>query len=177
MYHLNNYKVWALVLLTVGLLTDIFDGIIARRLGVSTPFLRRLDSTVDQVFFITVAVATYIQCPLFFKTNSTQIIVLLGLEALAYLICYLKFNKEIATHSIGAKIWTVLMFAMLVQVIWQCQSIVLFQLWFWVGILTRIEIVAIILLLKVWTNDVPTVYHARLLSKGKPIKRHKFFNG
>src|SRR5882762_8536161 len=100
-----NYKFYAITLLTVGLLTDIFDGIIARKLNVSTQKLRRLDSTTDQVFFISVAVATYIQCPYFFKANASKLIVLLGLEAAAYLICFLKFKKEIATHSIAAKIW------------------------------------------------------------------------
>ncbi len=52
----------AVTLLTIGLLTDIFDGIIARRLGVSTQRLRRLDSTIDQIFFVCVAVAAYVHC-------------------------------------------------------------------------------------------------------------------
>jgi phosphatidylglycerophosphate synthase len=52
---INHYTIIAIILLTVGLLTDIFDGIIARKLQVSTQLLRRLDSTVDQIFFIAVA--------------------------------------------------------------------------------------------------------------------------
>jgi phosphatidylglycerophosphate synthase len=58
--HINNYKFIAISLFTIGLLTDIFDGIIARKLNISTSTLRRLDSTVDQVFFISFALATYI---------------------------------------------------------------------------------------------------------------------
>lgn len=173
----NNYKAIAIVLLTVGLLTDIFDGIIARQLNVSTQKLRRLDSSIDQVFFISVAIATYIQCPDFFKANRLKLTVLLGLEALTYLISFLKFKKEIATHSIGAKIWTLILFASLIQIILQCQSIMLFNICFWFGILTRLEIIAIILALKSWTNDVPTFYHSLKLRKNKEIKRHKMFNG
>ena len=41
------YQTIAVVLLSLGLLTDIFDGIIARHLNISTQKLRRLDSTVD----------------------------------------------------------------------------------------------------------------------------------
>ena len=44
-------------LITAGLLTDIFDGIVARQLGVSTEKLRRLDSTIDQVFWTSVVVS------------------------------------------------------------------------------------------------------------------------
>ena len=173
----DHYIFIAITLFTIGLLTDIFDGIIARRLNISTQRLRRLDSTVDQVFFISFAVVTYIQCPDFFKTNATKLIILFGFEALTYLVSFFKFRKEIATHSIGAKIWTLLLFATLIQIIVQCQSVLLFNLCFWTGLLTRLEIMAIIFTLKQWTNDVPSVYHAIRFRQGKEIKRSKMFNG
>ena len=176
-YHIDNYRFVAVLLLSIGLLTDIFDGIIARRINVSTEALRRLDSAIDQVFFISFVLATYIQCPDFFRTNSLRLLILFGSECFIYFVCYLKFRREVATHSIGAKIWSLLLFATLVQLILQCQSIILFNVCFWIGLLTRIEIVAIILILKKWTNDVPTIYHALKLRQGKEIKRHKLFNG
>ncbi|ASW75464.1 CDP-alcohol phosphatidyltransferase [Chryseobacterium piperi] len=174
---IDHYQTIIVILLSIGLLTDIFDGIIARQLNISTQKLRRLDSTVDQIFFISVIVATYIQCPTFFKANMYKLIILIAFEALTYLTSFLKFKKEIATHSIGAKIWTLILFATLIQIILQCESILLFNLCFWVGLLTRIEIIAIILILKKWTNDVPTFYHALKLRQGKTIKRNKLFNG
>ena len=174
---IDNYKIFTIILLSIGLLTDIFDGIIARYLNISTPVLRRLDSTVDQIFFISVIAATYIQCPDFFKTNIYKLIILFGFEILTYLMSFVKFKKEIATHSIGAKIWTLVLFATLIQVILECQSIILFNFCFWIGLLTRIEIIAIVLILKKWTNDVPTFYHALKLRQGKTIKRNKIFNG
>lgn len=173
---IENYQIIAVVLLSIGLLTDIFDGIIARYLNISTQKLRRMDSTVDQVFFISVGVATYIQCPEFFKINATKIIILAGSEALIYVVSFLRFRKEVATHSIGAKLWTLLLFGTLIQVILQCQSIVLFNLCFWVGLLTRAEIIAILFILKTWTNDVPSVFHSIQLRKGKTIKKSKIFN-
>lgn len=174
---IEHYKTIAIILLTVGLLTDIFDGIIARQLNISNQKLRRLDSSVDQVFFVCVAVATYIQCPDFSQNHVLKLGLLIGLEALTYLVSFLKFKKEIATHSIGAKIWTLLLFATIIQVIVQCDSNILFNCFFWVGIITRLEIIAIILILKTWTNDVPTVYHSLKLRQDKEIKRHKMFNG
>lgn len=176
-FHIDNYKAIAITLLTIGLLTDIFDGIIARQLNISTQKLRRLDSTIDQVFFISVAVATYIQRPEFFTTNILKLSILIGVEALTYLISFLKFRKEIATHSIGAKVWTLLLFATLIQIIVQGQSTILFNLCFWIGLLTRLEIIAIILTLKKWTNDVPSFYHSLKLRQDKEIKRYKMFNG
>src|SRR5258708_23898803 len=174
---IDHYRVIVIVLFSIGLLTDIFDGIIARRLGISTQKIRRMDSTIDQAFFISVAIATYIQCPDFFKSNAIRLTILVGAEGLTYLVSFLKFKKEIATHSIGAKIWTLFLFATLIHVILQCQSVILFGLCFWIGLVTRLEIIAIILILKKWTNDIPTVYHSLKLRQGKEIKRNKLFNG
>lgn len=173
----EHYPTLALCLLSAGLLSDIFDGIIARRLGVSTPLLRRLDSSADQVFFVCVALATYIQCPDFFRNHALSLSLLLGAEALCYLISFIKFRKEVATHSFGAKIWTLFLFATLIQIIIQCDSGWLYQACFWTGLLSRLEIMAILLSLKAWTNDVPSLYHALQLRKGKIIKRHKLFHG
>ena len=175
--HVAHYTTIAVVLFAVGLLTDIFDGIIARRLGVSTPAMRRLDSGIDQVFFILVTAATFIECPSFFYTNLNKIGILLSAEMLAYLVCFRKFKKEVATHTISSKIWTLVLFATLIQVMATCNSGVLFTICFYAGLLTRFEIIWIILVLRNWTNDVPSIYHAVLLRKGKPIKRNKLFNG
>lgn len=176
-FHIDNYKTITIILLTIGLLTDIFDGIIARHLNISTQKLRRLDSTIDQVFFISVAIATYIQCPDFYTDNALKLTILISVEALTFIVSFVKFRKEVATHSIGAKIWTLLLFATLIQIIVQCESTVLFNICFWVGLLTRLEIIAIILTLKKWTNDVPSFYHSLKLRQNKEIKRHKMFNG
>lgn len=175
--NVKHYSVITVVLFSIGLLTDIFDGIIARQLNVSTQHLRRLDSSVDQIFFVSIALATFIQSPNFFYKNYLQLILLLGFEALAYAICFIKFKKEIATHTISSKLWTLILFATLAQIIITNKSTVLFQCCFYLGLITRLEIIVIILTIKKWTSDVPSFYHAILLRQGKEIKRHKLFNG
>ncbi|HEX6913926.1 MAG TPA: CDP-alcohol phosphatidyltransferase family protein [Chitinophagaceae bacterium] len=166
-----------LTLFTAGLLSDIFDGIIARRLQVSTEKLRRLDSTADQVFWICVAIGVLYATPAFFSENKLRLFILLGSEALAYIICYLRFRKEVATHAISSKLWTLVLFATIAELMVRHDSGILFEVCFYLGIATRLEIIAILLLLKQWTNDVPSVFHAYRLRKGKPISRHKLFNG
>ena len=176
-FHIDNYKIMAVILFAVGLLTDIFDGIIARHLKISTQNLRRLDSAIDQIFFVMVAVATFIECPQFFYDNKVKLLILVSFEGLTYLICFLKFKKEVATHTISSKIWTLILFATLIQIMTTCNSTTLFEICYYVGLVTRLEILGIIFLLRKWTNDVPSLYQAVLLRQGKTIKRHKLFNG
>jgi CDP-diacylglycerol--glycerol-3-phosphate 3-phosphatidyltransferase len=168
---------WIVLLMTTGLLSDIFYGIIARRLNISTQTLRRLDSSVDQVFWLWIVVATYVLAPGFYKENWVSIVILLSAEALCYAVCYLRFRKEVATHAIASKIWTLILFATLVDIVLNSTSNFWFQLCFYTGLLTRLEVLSILLLIREWTNDIPSVYHAILLRNGKPIKRNKMFNG
>lgn len=166
-----------ITLIALGLISDILDGIIARRLGISTAKMRRMDSTVDQFFWLAVVASCYIITPDFFKSNLIQILILIGLEAVCYVISFVKFRKEVATHAISSKIWTLTLFATLIQIIALNHSVILFNICLYLGIVTRLEIVSIFLIIKNWTNDVPSVYHAVLIRKGKTIKRHKLFNG
>jgi CDP-diacylglycerol---glycerol-3-phosphate 3-phosphatidyltransferase len=49
--------------LAFGLYTDIIDGIVARRFGISYAWLRRLDSFADLTFYLCVLAATVIVAP------------------------------------------------------------------------------------------------------------------
>jgi len=165
------------ILLTLGLLTDIFDGIIARRLNVSTEKHRRLDSAVDQAFWIMVIIGAFILSPGFFVHNYIKILLIAGLELFAYLLSFIKFRKEVATHAILSKIWVLILFATLVQVIVEGNAPTLFMICFYLGAVTRIEIILILLIIRKWTNDVPSIYHAFQLRNGRDIHRNKWMNG
>lgn len=164
-------------LIVIGLLTDIFDGIIARHLKVSSVKLRRMDSNVDMVFWVCIVIAAYIIGPVFFKHNWIKLVILIGFEAISYAFSYIKFKKEVATHAIASKLWALVLFATLIQLIAIGDSDILFNVCFYLGVLTRLEIILMLVVIKKWTNDIPTLYHAFRIRKEKPIKRHKLFNG
>lgn len=175
--HFSSFRIIIVVLIILGLLTDIFDGIIARRLNISSQRLRRMDSSIDQVFWICTLIGSIIICTDFFVINWVKLTILLTFECLTYLVSFVKFKKEVATHAILSKIWTLTIMGALIQVVLTCQSLILFDICFYLGVLTRIEIIGILLILKEWTSDVPGLYHAVLLRQGRKIKRNKLFNG
>ena len=177
LWHPPYFRIIIISLITYGLLSDIFDGIIARRLGVSNEKMRRLDSGIDMAFWFMVLAGTYIIAPGFFKSNALPIFTVIVLEALTYCISFLRFRKEVATHAILSKIWVLTIFATLLQVIATGNSIWLFRICYYIGIITRMEIVLILLVIRQWTNDVPSVYHAVKIRRGKEIKRSKWLNG
>jgi len=175
-YEVNNYAVLIVVLMSLGLITDIFDGIIARKLNVSSERLRVWDSNVDQFFWLMVIGSIFYLNSDFVKENSIWIGTIIVLELMCYLISYIKFKKSIATHSILAKVWTLSLLGLLIDLTLHSTSQIPFIICMVLGILSRIEIVLIIKKLKVWTTDVPSIFVVSKINNGIPIKKSKLFN-
>lgn len=173
-FDLRNIVIAFLVIL--GLLTDVFDGIIARKLNVSSEKLRVWDSNVDQVLWLSVIASAFCLNFSTVKPLALPIGILLVMEGLTYIISYVKFKKTITTHSILAKIWTLSLLTFLVELILYSTTNT-FYICFWSGVISRGEIILIILTLKEWTTDVPSLRSARKLNRGEKIKRNKLFNG
>ena len=168
---------WIIVLMVVGLLTDIFDGIIARNIGVSTQRLRLLDSNVDQFFWLVTIGAIFYLNLSFVLDHWFWIAMVLLLEIGTYVVSYVRFSKPVATHTIMAKIWTLSLLAFLIDLQWNATSSLFFGLCIGLGILSRFEIMGILVRLTNWANDVPTIFSVKKINDGTPIKRNKFFNG
>ena len=135
------------ILLIVGLLTDVFDGILARKIGISSEKLRIWDSNVDRFFWLMIIGTVFY---LKFEAISILLIpigIIVILEAMAYVISYHKFKQAIATHSLLAKLWTISLLIWIVELILN-QSNHSFPICFWLGLISRVEIICIITTLK-----------------------------
>jgi CDP-diacylglycerol--glycerol-3-phosphate 3-phosphatidyltransferase len=176
-YHLKEESRGILVtLIFLGLISDIFDGIIARKLKVSSVGLRRLDSQVDLVFWIAVMIACYILNAEILQENKVGLFLLLFMEFLCYAISFIRFSKETCTHAFLSKIWGLFLFSSFVSIIGFGYGGILLQLTIYWGIISQLDVILIILLLPKWQNDIPSSYHANLIRKGIPFKKSKLLN-
>lgn len=172
----NEARVIILVLMFLGLLSDIFDGIIARKQNISSVKLRRMDSQVDLVFWVAIAFSCNILQPEVFENHKTGIILLFFMEAMCYLTSFIKFGKETCTHAFLSKIWGLLLFSSFVAIIgFQHYSILITITIIW-GIISQLDVILIILILPKWQNDIPSSYHSFLIRKGIPFKKSKLLN-
>ncbi len=94
-----------LPILVAGTLSDIYDGILARRYGVATPALRRYDSVTDLIYYLFVLGAIWQLCHGVVVANRWALALILVLETVVILVCYLKFRTYPATHSWLAKFY------------------------------------------------------------------------
>jgi phosphatidylglycerophosphate synthase len=162
---IENLEIITVILIVIGLLSDVFDGIIARKLNVATEKLRIWDSNVDMVFWFSVIFTTFYLNFHFLKSNFIEIITVISLEILAYIVCFIKFKRTVATHSILAKTWTITLFIFLIDLLLNSTSSIAFQICILLGIISRIEILLIIIGLKKWTIDVSSIFSVKKINK------------
>ncbi|WP_205589846.1 CDP-alcohol phosphatidyltransferase family protein [Mucilaginibacter celer] len=165
------------VLLLLGILSDIFDGIIARHLKVSNAVLRRMDSQTDVVFWLCAAWCAWLLNPAIITANRYAIVVLFIMEGLTYVLSIAKFGKETCTHALLSKLWGLALFAAFTSLIGFGYGGLPLMLAIVIGIISHIDVYLIIMLLPQWTHDVPSAWHAWQIRQGKEIKRTKLFNG
>ncbi|MDQ1097328.1 MULTISPECIES: CDP-alcohol phosphatidyltransferase family protein [Chryseobacterium] len=172
----NDSRLLLVILMYFGLLTDIFDGIIARKVGVSSEKLRRLDSQTDLIFWLSLGGAAYLLNPELIKNEWKGIILLFAMEALCYIISWLRFGKETCTHAWLSKLWGLSLLLALTYVIGFQKTGWAFDLTVILGLISHVDVILIILLLPKWQYDVPSAYHAWKIRKGKHIRKTVLFN-
>lgn len=162
-------EIWLLVCLIIGLISDIFDGILARRLGVATVNLRRADTIVDTVFFSTMVIAAWITHPTLFQKYLLGIMLLISIKLVRIVFDYLKFGREAAYHMWSTKLWGITVFLALAMLWLDVQSALFFQIALLLGIVTNLEGLCASIILPTWQHDVPSLYHARKLIEAEGI--------
>ncbi|MFB9078496.1 CDP-alcohol phosphatidyltransferase family protein [Flavobacterium procerum] len=169
-------RIELIVLIFCGLLSDIFDGIIARKIGISSEKLRRMDSQTDLVFWLCVAWCSWLLNPEIIIENVSPIAVIFIMEALTYVFSFIKFGKETCTHAFLSKLWGITLLLAFVGMIGFGYSGITFSLAIIFGIIGHIDVLLIVLILPKWTFDVPSSYHAYLIRNNIPFKKNKLFN-
>lgn len=162
---------WIAGSLLPAILSDLFDGIAARRRGVDYPWMRRLDSQTDLVFWLCVLACIGILHPAVIQRHWPLIVALLLLEATGYAVSFLRFGKEPCTHSYSAKVWSVVLVGCFGAVLAWGEDRFAFPLLLGTYVVSWCDCVLITLLLPRWRNDVPSCWHAlriRAAERGAP---------
>jgi len=147
-----------LPILIAATLSDIFDGILARKFGVATPALRRYDSIIDIIYYLFILAVAWLLCKPVIAGNLWLIALMLLSEAGGILICLVRFGKFPATHSWLAKFYGLCLLGCLV-------ALLVFNAGSWaiialtvVALVTNLEIIAMHLIARSPPVDVPCIF-------------------
>lgn len=156
---------WFLVGYVVAVLSDIFDGIIARRLGISNATLRRADSWADVALYVCIAAAAWWVHPEVVFSFRLPLLTVVAVQALWWLVNLLKYGKPASYHTYSAKLWGLtLLVATLALFGFNSGGIALWVA-ILVGIVHTLEEIVMTLMLPTWQHDVLSVVHALRLCR------------
>jgi CDP-diacylglycerol--glycerol-3-phosphate 3-phosphatidyltransferase len=170
-------KTIIVVLMYLGLISDILDGIIARKQNISSAKLRRMDSQTDMIFWLSIGFSTWILYPKLIADNSIVIWTILIMEIACYVISLIKFKKETCTHAFLSKLWGITLLIAFTSLIGFNHAGIPFAMAIIMGLISHIDRILITLILPKWTHDIPSAYHAYLIRKGIDFKRNEYLNG
>jgi CDP-diacylglycerol--glycerol-3-phosphate 3-phosphatidyltransferase len=97
--------IWLAVIITAGFVSDVFDGILARRWGTATPALRVSDSVVDLVFYLAILMAGIDRQWPVIRERLWLVATVLALEGSRILLDLAKFDRMTSYHSYASKFW------------------------------------------------------------------------
>jgi phosphatidylglycerophosphate synthase len=164
---LTDRLVFALFI--VAFVTDYFDGVVARALGVVTRALRQADSAVDTIFYLVVAGATWKLHREVVGRHAAALAVCLATLGAWYLFDLLRWHAVAGFHAWSAKLfaaalglWAVMLYGFGVDGPWLVVACA-------AGTLSHLEGIAISLALRQHATDVPTVLHALRLRAANPM--------
>jgi CDP-diacylglycerol--glycerol-3-phosphate 3-phosphatidyltransferase len=153
-----------LPLFLAAFLSDVFDGILARRWGVQTPAMRSADSFADVALYGSVAASAWLAKRAALEPFIVPALAVIGLQVLAWLLDLAKYRRLSSYHCWSAMAWGVAQAAAAVALFGFDRT----GAWLWtaigMGALNNLECLAITWILPVWIHDVPSLVHARRIA-------------
>ena len=144
----------------VAFVSDYFDGVIARRLGVASAELRHFDSRADLVFYATAAWAVWRLHPDVVRSVAVPGLIVIALDVVRHIFDFAKFGRDVAYHAWSSKVWGLSLALALVLLMGFGVSQPFVGITVILGLIAQIEGLLISVALPVWTHDVPTLIHA-----------------
>jgi phosphatidylglycerophosphate synthase len=144
----------------LAVLSDWFDGKLARRWGTVTPGLRQADSIADMIYAFAIAISLWCSHLEIIFRHRWGIGLVIALELLRYPLDWWRFGRGASYHALSAKLFgcslivavsSIVMFDYAGPVLWICLLM---------GIVSELESILISLTLLEWTHDVGSLKRA-----------------
>jgi phosphatidylserine synthase len=148
-----------LPILVIGTLSDILDGILARRFQVSTPRIRRYDSVTDAIYYIFLLAVLWKLSREVLVENLWVIALVALSEATCIAVSLIRFARYPATHTYLAKFYGLSLPAgLLALLVFNASGSVVIAVAS-TALLANAEIIAIHLIAETPPVDILSIFH------------------
>ena len=144
-------------MVVAALVSDIFDGVLARRWRCDTAGVRLFDSLADTVFYACVALAIWLGMPAVWAAYRGPVLLVAACEGARLVFDAAKFGRPASYHSYLAKAWGLVLSGAVVTTFatqrptgWMTAALAM-------GVLCNVESLAMSVVLREWRRDVKTL--------------------
>ena len=153
-------RFWLIGILVYVFLSDVFDGVIARRLQVVTARLRVADSWADTLFYVCVALAVWRLHRALLGPFLIPLLIVMGLMSVNWAVAMLKFRRAMSFHAYSSKLWGLSLFAASVSLLGFSHAGGFLWAVIAVGIAGHLEGFVMTLILPRWAHEVSGIPEA-----------------
>ncbi len=152
-------------MLLAGIVSDVFDGVLARRWKTSSPGLRRLDSNVDTVFYGCATLVAVLLHTAYLRQWWTGLLIMFLFLIAQNVVNGFRYRQQPAYHMWSGKLWSVMIVIALASLFlghpsdWALDAVVALGIW------NSIEGIVASLVLPKPMTDIPTMFHAIRLGR------------
>jgi phosphatidylglycerophosphate synthase len=151
----EHYFTWVLV---PALLSDIADGFIARRFGLTSRLGAMLDSIGDALLFLAALFGLYMFYPRFIDEHALACLLLVGSWTVEIIAALVRYRRLSSFHTYASKAAAYLLgLSIGVLFVWGLPQ-ALFYVAVAVSVAANLEELVLIWLLPTWQNDVRGLY-------------------
>jgi phosphatidylglycerophosphate synthase len=144
----------------LALLSDVLDGMLARRWRIDTEKVRRWDTRADTFFYACVLLAAVLRYPGAWERRWLLLAGLVAAEVSQHAFAAVKYGRHASYHSVLSKIWGLMMASAMCALLGAGLDNWFLDLTLSWGILCNLQGLAMSIVLPRWHRDVPTLFHA-----------------
>lgn len=138
----------------IAILSDIYDGKLARRWGVVTPGLRSADSITDEIYAYASLACFWLAEPEIIMAHIWGIAAIAGLELARLPLDWFLFGKKASYHANSARLFALSLIPVGILIMGFGTASWCLWLALFIGLYSELEGIAISLVLPRWTHDV-----------------------
>ena len=153
-----------IAVLLAALVSDVLDGVLARRAGTASAGLRAADTLVDTIFYAAAGIALKVAVPDAYDGLWLPLVGILVVHVSRSTFELTKYGRLAAYHMWSSKVLGLLLVAALTISFATGRSTPLLAIALWLGIANELEGFVASAVLPAWHADVPTLVHALRIS-------------
>jgi len=152
-------------ILVAAVVSDVLDGMIARKLGTSSKRLRLLDGFADIALYVQLAIGAALFDPSAFGTLAGPIAVLAVGRICLYASCFVRYRRPPSYHSVTAKAWGLGLMVAFITIFGARETVPGIWIGLILGYINTADELAMTALLPAWHTDVLSIAMASRLRR------------